>query len=119
MGAGHERSSRRVSCGHGCARVSRVVVVAPLKKGRREEARLLLEQGPPYDLAETALTGHQVYLTDAEAVFIFEGREAMHWVERLVGEPGLVRVAAAWMDCLDSRPRLAVESFSWVDTADG
>jgi hypothetical protein len=99
--------------------VSRVVVVAPLKKGRREEARLLLEQGPPYDLAETALTGHHVYLTDAEAVFIFEGREAMRVVERLVGEPEVVRVAAAWTDCLDSRPRLAVESFSWVDTADG
>ena len=52
--------------------MSRLVVVVPLADGARERARELLEQGPPFDPAATHLERHSVYLTDREAVFVFE-----------------------------------------------
>ena len=99
--------------------MTRVVVIAPLKAGKRDEARRLLELGPPYDLAGTTLTGHHVYRTDAEAVFIFEGEKPMPAVEHLIGDAGVVKTAAAWTACLDGRPRIALEAFSWIRATNG
>jgi hypothetical protein len=59
----------------------------------RDYARLLIEQGPPFDLTQTALASHEVFLTDREAVFVFEGTAAKEAVERLSGEPGVWRSA--------------------------
>jgi hypothetical protein len=97
--------------------VTRTVVVAPLKPGARAQARELVESGPPFDLAETELTAHAVYLTDGEAVFVFEGPAPRREVERIVGDPGVWRSARAWQACLAGRPRLADEAFSWARDA--
>lgn len=94
--------------------MSRVVVVAPLKEGARETARLLIEEGPPFDPGATSLVRHHVYLTDREVVFAFEGPEARATVERLVGDPGVWKAATAWRDCLAGRPRIAEETFAWA-----
>jgi hypothetical protein len=51
---------------------SRVVVVVPLKAGVRDRVRELLEMGPPFDPEAAGLDRHQVFLTDQEAVFLFE-----------------------------------------------
>jgi hypothetical protein len=53
--------------------MSRLVVIAPLRENARERAVQLLSEGPPFQLEETAFDRHQVYLTDREAVFVFEG----------------------------------------------
>jgi hypothetical protein len=97
--------------------MSRLVVVAPLKPGARDAARLLIENGPPFDPATTALTAHEVFLTDREVVFVFEGEDARKTVEELVGDPGVWRAATAWKECLDGRPRLADETFVWARQA--
>ncbi len=94
--------------------MSRVVVVAGLREGARDTARLLIESGPPFDPETTPLLRHDVYLTDHEAVFVFEGPDAKRAVERLVGDPGVLRTAAAWRECLDGRPRIAEPTFAWT-----
>ena len=99
--------------------MSRLVVIAPLAEGMRETARLLVADGPPFDPEETTLERHDVFLTEREAVFVFEGPQARAAVERLVGDPGVWRSASAWKDCLAGRPRLADEAFSWTRDATG
>lgn len=94
--------------------MSWVVVVAPIKEGARETARLLVEGGPPFDPETTSLVRHHVYLTEKEVVFAFEGPDAKAAVERLVGDPGVWRAATAWRECLAGRPRLAEQAFAWV-----
>ncbi len=94
--------------------MSRLVVVAPLRQGTRETARMLIENGPPFDPDRTRLTAHEVFLTDREVVFLFEGEDARKTVEELVGDPGIWRAATAWRECLDGRPRLADESYVWA-----
>ena len=93
--------------------MERIVVVAPLKEGGRDTARLLIEDGPPFDPAETRLTGHTVSLTDTEAIFVFEGPNVRQIVETLIGDAGVLRAAAAWRECLAGRPRIAVEVYAW------
>ena len=68
----------------------------------REHARpgtLFIEQGPPFDLAQTTLANHEVFLTDHEAVFVFDGSAAKEPVETLIGEPGVWKGATGWTEC--------------------
>jgi hypothetical protein len=94
--------------------MSWVVVVAPLKDGARETARLLIEDGPPFEPKETSLERHHVYLTDREVVFVFVGPNARAAVEGIAGDPGVWRAATAWRECLAGRPRIADEAFAWT-----
>jgi hypothetical protein len=94
--------------------VTRFVVVASLKPGARDAARLLIENGPPFDPQRTRLTAHEVFVTEREVVFLFEGEDARGTVEELVGDPGVWRAATAWRECLDGRPRLAEETYVWT-----
>ncbi len=93
--------------------MSRVAVVVPLRPDRLEEARRLIEAGPPFELGETQLEAHCIYLTDREAVFVFEGPDARETVERVVGEAGVWEAATAWRTCISEKPRVAETAFSW------
>lgn len=93
--------------------MSRLVVVAPLKEGARDQAHELLEQGPPFELDTTPLEQHAVFLTDREVVFLFEGPDVRDTVQRLAQDPGVWRTAAAWRSCLAGRPRLADSAYDW------
>jgi hypothetical protein len=100
--------------------MGRLVVVASLQEGKRERARALLEQGPPFDLEATGFDRHAVYLTDREVIFVFEGPAAGGLT--LPGEdPELWRVAEAWGECLAGGPRVARTAFFWqrVEGPDG
>jgi hypothetical protein len=94
--------------------VSLFVVVVPLREGAREQVRSLLRGGPPFALPQTPLTRHDVFLTDREAVFVFEGPDAREEVQRLASDPALWRAAASWHDLLAGRPRIAQSAFSWT-----
>ncbi len=94
--------------------MSWVVVVAPLREGARETARLLIEDGPPFALGETSLERHHVHITDREVAFVFVGSDARAAVEGIAGDPGVWRAATAWRECLAGRPRIADEAFSWT-----
>jgi hypothetical protein len=93
--------------------MSRVAVVVPLRPEAVETARGLIEEGPPFDLEGTRLESHCIYLTQQEAVFVFDGPEAREVVERVVGEAGVWEAATAWRACLAGKPRVAETVFAW------
>jgi hypothetical protein len=93
--------------------MSRLVAVVPLKPGMREEARTLIADGPPFDLAETRFDRHAVYLTDSEAVFVFESPGEIRSLDLRGEDPDLWAVARAWREIVAGRPRIAETSFTW------
>ena len=97
--------------------MSTFVVVAPLRPAAREAARELLAQGPPFDPESTALESHQVFLTDREVVFVFEGPDAKETVQKVAGDPGVWRAAARWRELLAGRPRIADNAYIWTRPA--
>lgn len=117
LGIVHELAGRVAELTAGkAAVVHRLVVVVPLRPGARERARLLLEEGPPFDPETTPLERHHVFLTEREAVFLFEGPQASALVDALVGDPTVWKAAVAWRRCLGGSPRLAEEAYAWVRT---
>ena len=93
--------------------MTRLVVVVPLKEGAGARARELLDEGPPFDLEGTGLDRHDVFLTEGEAVFVFEAPGETATLELPADNPGLWKAAAAWRECLAGRPRKAEIAFSW------
>ncbi|HEY5100493.1 MAG TPA: hypothetical protein VII54_10600 [Gaiellaceae bacterium] len=93
--------------------MSRVAVVVPLRPGAYETAARLVEAGPPFRLADSPLDGHCVFLTEHEALFVFEGPEADHIVEQIAGEASVWQAATEWRDLLDGKPRVADSVFAW------
>lgn len=94
----------------------RVAIVARLKAGSGPRAAELIAAGPPFDLAETGIVRHSVYLSAGEVVFVFEGREVEWMVDALVDEPfrpNLRRALAEWRAIVDGPPRIARERFGW------
>lgn len=95
--------------------MERIAIVAQLKKGSQSLAAELIAAGPPFDLAETGIVRHSVYLSASEVVFVFEG----HQVEWPLGDlidkrpyplgPALEQ----WRAIVDGRPRIARERFRW------
>ena len=93
--------------------MGQLVIVVPLKPGSRDEARRLVDLGPPFPLDETDLERHEVHLTDDEAVFVFES--AAGPTLSLPGEdPTLHRLAEAWEAIMDGQPRKAETVFAWT-----
>jgi hypothetical protein len=94
--------------------LDRLVVIAPLRQGGLERARSLLAEGPPFDPEEAGLERHEVFLTETEVIFLFEGQQVSESVRRLARDPGLWRAALGWSACLAGRPRLAEAHYSWT-----
>jgi hypothetical protein len=87
--------------------------VLPLQEGASKRAAQLLRKGPPFDLNEVGLERHHVFLTDEEAVFVFEADD-LEAAERLIAGESLWKAAEAWKDLVAGPPRLAEDSYSWV-----
>lgn len=90
----------------------RATVVIGLKEGASDQVRRLVAQGPPFDLATTALIHHQLLLTDREAIFVFE-TSAAGGLAALLSQVDVWAAAAAWRDLIDDPPRLAEMVYSW------
>jgi hypothetical protein len=78
---------------------------------------MLLEEGPPFDPENVGLERHEVFLTDHEAVFIFEAPDKSI-LDGLARSPKLRWAAVAWRDLLAGPMRLAEVAYSWNRTAD-
>ena len=89
------------------------MVVVPLRKGAHDEARRLVEHGPPFDLEGTRFESHAVYLTREEAVFVFDAPGAPATLELAAENPRLWRAAAEWQKLMDGRPRTADTVYTW------
>jgi hypothetical protein len=94
-------------------RSSRLALLLPLKEGSRERAKALLERGPPFDPEAVGLERHHVFLTEQEAIFVFEA-SSIDEVERLGSDPSLWSAAAGWKELVAGPPRLAEDAYSWV-----
>jgi hypothetical protein len=92
----------------------RTAVVIPLREGSFEAVQSLLGAGPPFDPDRIGLDRHQVFLTSAEAIFVFESRLGEHALEPLLEQPGLWQSAAAWHDHVAGPPRIAEDVYSWT-----
>ena len=96
---------------------SRAALVLPLVEGAQQRVAELLRHGPPFDPEEIGLGRHQVFLTENEAVFLFES-DSPGAAERLLSTSRLWAAAAAWKDLVAGPPRLADNAFSWVRARD-
>jgi hypothetical protein len=90
----------------------RAVVVLPLLEGAAARARELAAAGPPFDPAEAALARHELFVTESEAVFVFEAHSGPA-LESLLADPGVWRAAAAWRELVAGPPRLATIAYTW------
>jgi hypothetical protein len=91
----------------------RVAIVVPIKPEHRAAVQELVEQGPPFDPELLALDRHDVFVTDHEAVFLFEGPDGASVVDRIVAQPGLWKGALAWRRYLNGKPRVARQAYAW------
>lgn len=91
---------------------TRAVVVLPLVEGAADRAAELLRGGPPFDPDEVGLGRHQVFLSESEAIFLFEAASPQA-ADRLLSNDRLWAAAAAWKDVVAGPPRLAEDAYSW------
>jgi hypothetical protein len=93
--------------------LSRLVLVVPLREGTTARVRDLLREGPPFELETTHLERHEVFLTEHEAVFVFETAGEAPALELEAGNPRLRQAAAAWRECMADPPPKAETAFTW------
>jgi hypothetical protein len=96
---------------------ARVAVVVPIRRGKAELARQLVEEGPPFKLEDVGLERHHVLVGAREVIFFFEGEQAAAAVDALARSPGVLKAAVRWRGILAGRPRLAEERFGWTRTS--
>jgi hypothetical protein len=95
-----------------------VTVIVPIRRGSAEQARRLVEQGPPFDIERLGLERHHVLVSEREVVFFFEGDSAAEAVDALSRSAGVLQAAVRWRGILAGRPRLAEERFAGPALAD-
>jgi hypothetical protein len=94
-----------------------VAVVVPIRRGKVEDAQRLVEEGPPFDVEQSGIERHHVFVSEREVVFIFEGESAAAAVDALSRSPDVLKAAMRWRGILAGQPRLAEERFGWTRTS--
>ena len=92
--------------------MSGIAFVLPLKPGERARAKELLTHAPPFDPRAAGLDRYRVFLTEAEAIFVFNGA-ARGALERIRDEARAWAQGAAWDELLAGPPRLAQVAYAW------
>jgi hypothetical protein len=90
-----------------------IAIVVPLTEGRCDVVREFIEEGPPFDPAKMGLESHKVFLTEREAIFVFETEEGMRAFERILAEPEFWDVISSWEHCMSDEPQLATTVYDW------
>jgi hypothetical protein len=96
--------------------MERVAIIARLKEGSGPRAAELIAAGPPFELAETGIARHSVYLSAGEVVFVFEGHQIEWMMDDLIDDPFQPELQSAfgeWRAIVDGSPRIAREQFDW------
>ncbi|MGZ4419669.1 MAG: hypothetical protein ACXVRV_16055 [Gaiellaceae bacterium] len=91
----------------------RIAIVLPLREDAHDAVQTLIAAGPPFDPDSVDLDRHLVFLTESEAVFVFESTRGADALEPLLQEPKLWQSVAAWHDYLAGPPRFAEDVYSW------
>jgi hypothetical protein len=93
--------------------VSKVAVVLPLASGMRNVAYEVLAEGPPFDADALGLASHEVFLSDAEAIFVFGLADGPETLEKILADEEFWTVVSSWERIAGGRPRLATVAFDW------
>jgi hypothetical protein len=96
--------------------MERVAIIARLKEGSEQRAAELVAAGPPFDLSETGIVRHSIYISPSEAVFVFEGHEVEWIVDELIDEPFRHQLQLAleqWRAIVEGQPLIARERYGW------
>lgn len=93
--------------------MSRALVVISLKPGAFGRVAALVRRGPPFDPDAAGLDRHHVFLTEHEAVFVFEGASP-ETVERLANDVSLWTAAGDWAELAAGPPRVADDIYDWI-----
>ena len=109
-----ELASRLSELRHDQRLSERLALVVPLKPGAKPKAASLLAKGPPFDPAGLGLQNHEVFLTDHEVVFVFEGVPAL-LLDRSAENEEIWAAAGAWEPLVDGRVRFAERAYVWPD----
>ncbi|HEX3331874.1 MAG TPA: hypothetical protein VHS27_18265 [Gaiellales bacterium] len=89
-----------------------IAILAEIRPGQRGALERLLQEGPPFDLAEEGFEHHDVFLGDTDVVFVFEGPGARTQLQRLAATRSLLG-AFVKMSSLASAPRILEQTFQW------
>ena len=90
------------------------LITVQVRRGSSEAVRRILREGPPFDLKDTALERHMVFLAGNELAFLFEGPHAEEEAGRLLARPTVLGRASRLGAHLAGRPRMPEEAFSWT-----
>lgn len=107
-----ELASRLAAVRHDTRRSERLALVIPLKHGAKPKAESLLAHGPPFDPADLGLESHEVFLTEQEAVFVFEGVPSV-LLNRSAEDETIWTAAEAWEPLVEGSVRFAERAFAW------
>ena len=92
-----------------------LAVRVALKEGCLDRARELLTKGPPLDPAALGLSGHEVYLREGEATFVFRGRDVRAQVSKAMSHPAVWRAGLAWQRCFAAAPEIVDIADVWLE----
>ena len=107
-----ELASRLGALRHDPGLIERLVLVVPLKPGAKPRAEALLAKGPPFDPAELGLEKHEVFVTDQEVVFLFEGVPAV-LLMRAAENESIWDSAGAWEPLVEGSVKYAEPAYTW------
>lgn len=89
-----------------------IAILADIRPGQRAALEHILQDGPPFDLAAEGFEHHEVFLGDADVLFVFDGPSARTQVERLAATRSLLG-AFVKMSGVVSAPRVLEQTFAW------
>ena len=92
------------------------LVLLPIRDGKEEQVRTLLEQGPPFDPERVGLKQHHAFVADHHVVFLFEAESDLPSVRQLLSGGALWRAAAAWRGAIAGPPVVSQPVYSWSAT---
>ena len=78
-------------------------------------ARAAESGAPPFEPGKAGIIRHEVFVTGDEAIFVFETEPDVQSLEKILADPELWEVAAAWEHCIAGPPRLAAEAYRWPE----
>ena len=90
------------------------VVRVPIRSDRVAEARALVRRGPPFRPGDVpGLSRHDVFVGEAEVLFVFHGHDIRRAVQELARRPAVWSAAMEWRRCMAGRPALLDPDCSW------
>jgi hypothetical protein len=92
------------------------LVLLPIRDGKDEQVRSLLEQGPPFDPKRVGLKQHHAFVADHHVVFLFESERELPSARQLLSGGELWRAAAAWRGVIAGPPLVSQPLYSWSAT---